>query len=81
MLVLEEPTAGVDVGARADFYRLIDQACEQGLAVLLASSDAEEVCELAHRVLEVERGRVRDELTGARVTEENVAAVAMGAQA
>jgi ribose transport system ATP-binding protein len=81
VLVLEEPTAGVDVGARADFYRLIDQACEHGLAVLLASSDAEEVCELSHRVLVFERGRVRDELTGARLTEENVAAVAMGAQA
>jgi len=81
VLVLEEPTAGVDVGARADLYRLIDRACEQGLAVLLASSDAEEVCELAHRVLVFERGRVRDELTGARLTEENVAAVAMGAAA
>jgi ribose transport system ATP-binding protein len=80
LLVLEEPTAGVDVGARADFYRLIDDACDHGLAVLLASSDAEEVCELSHRVLVFERGRVRDELTGTRVTEENVAAVAMGAE-
>jgi ribose transport system ATP-binding protein len=81
VLLLEEPTAGVDVGARAEFYRLINDACAAGLAVVLASSDEEEVCEMSDRVLVFGRGTVREELAGARVTVEQVAAAAMGGTA
>jgi ribose transport system ATP-binding protein len=81
VLLLEEPTAGVDVGARAEFYRLINDACAAGLAVVLASSDEEEVCEMSDRVLVFGRGTVREELAGAQVTVERVAAAAMGGTA
>ncbi|MDR6449960.1 UNVERIFIED_ORG: ribose transport system ATP-binding protein [Burkholderia sp. 1263] len=62
LLILEEPTAGVDVGARADIYALVNQALERGLAVLLVSTDFEEVSNIAHRALIFNRGRVIDEI-------------------
>ncbi|EPO6700689.1 TPA: sugar ABC transporter ATP-binding protein [Pseudomonas aeruginosa] len=58
VLILEEPTAGVDVGAKADIYRLIQHALEQGLAVLLISTDFEEVANIAHRALVFSRAKV-----------------------
>ncbi|BFG79813.1 sugar ABC transporter ATP-binding protein [Paraburkholderia terrae] len=60
LLILEEPTAGVDVGARADIYALVNSALERGLAVLLISTDFEEVANIAHRALIFNRGRVID---------------------
>jgi ribose transport system ATP-binding protein len=60
LLILEEPTAGVDVGARADIYALVNDALERGLAVLLVSTDFEEVANIAHRALIFNRGRVID---------------------
>ncbi|MCY1283392.1 Ribose import ATP-binding protein RbsA [compost metagenome] len=58
LLILEEPTAGVDVGAKADIYRLIQHALDQGLAVLLISTDFEEVANIAHRALVFSRAQV-----------------------
>ena len=58
LLILEEPTAGVDVGAKADIYRLVQRALERGLAVLLISTDFEEVANIAHRALVFSRSTV-----------------------
>ena len=58
VLLLDEPTRGVDVGARADIYRLIRELTLQGAAVLLVSSEIEEVLGLADRILVVAEGRV-----------------------
>ena len=58
VLILDEPTRGVDVGAKADIYRLIRSFVTDGLAVLLISSELEEVLELSHRVLVMRRGRL-----------------------
>ncbi|MCB1486526.1 MAG: sugar ABC transporter ATP-binding protein [Bauldia sp.] len=74
LLVLEEPTIGVDVGSKAEIYSLINTALENGLAVLLVSSDFEEVERVAHRALVFDRGRPiaelsRNEITIARLTE------------
>ena len=62
LLVLEEPTFGVDVGSKAEIYRLLQEALDQGLAVLLISSDFEEVAGICHRALIFDRGRVTAEL-------------------
>jgi ribose transport system ATP-binding protein len=70
--VFDEPTAGVDVGARVEVYQFIKELCEGGAAVLLVSSDLPEVVNLAHRVYVVHRGRVRAELEGDAITEEGV---------
>ncbi|MFD6874133.1 MULTISPECIES: sugar ABC transporter ATP-binding protein [unclassified Streptomyces] len=68
LLVLEEPTAGVDVGAKSTLYRLLDDALADGLAVLLISTDFEEVAGVCHRALVFVRGSVAAELTGAALT-------------
>ena len=69
LLLLDDPTLGVDVGAKAAIYRLVRQAAAQGSAVLVASSDAKELVALCGRVLLVDRGRVTGELTGSALTE------------
>lgn len=74
ILVLNEPTTGVDVGARADVYDLIKTLCEQGAGVLVVSSDLPEILHLCHRAYVVHRGRLRAELQGAGLTEEAVLA-------
>ncbi|MEV8531567.1 sugar ABC transporter ATP-binding protein [Streptomyces sp. NPDC051211] len=68
LLILEEPTASVDVGAKATVYRLLDDALAAGLAVLLVSTDFEEVAGVCHRALVFVRGSVGAELTGAALT-------------
>jgi ribose transport system ATP-binding protein len=72
VLLLDEPTRGVDVGARSEIYALIHRLAEEGAAILLVSSEVPEVLGLAHRVLVVREGRVvheapADELDEARV--------------
>ena len=60
LLILEEPTRGVDVGARQEIYRQIRQLADQGLGILLISSDAEEVAGLADRSIALAGGRVTE---------------------
>ena len=62
LLILEEPTIGVDVGAKADIYHLLQLSLSKGLAVLLISSDFEEVERICHRALVFSRGRVAAEI-------------------
>ncbi|MFJ9613878.1 sugar ABC transporter ATP-binding protein [Streptomyces noursei] len=68
LLILEEPTAGVDVGAKTAVYRLLRDALAGGLAVLLLSTDFEEVTDVCHRALVFVRGAVTAELTGEALT-------------
>ncbi|WOP19250.1 sugar ABC transporter ATP-binding protein [Raineyella sp. LH-20] len=62
LLLLDEPTRGVDVGARSEIYRIIVELARQGMAVIMASSDMPEVMGLAHRTLVMQQGAVRGEL-------------------
>ncbi|MFI1369464.1 sugar ABC transporter ATP-binding protein [Streptomyces griseochromogenes] len=68
LLILEEPTASVDVGAKAAIHRLLDEALAAGLAVLLISTDFGEVADLCRRALVLVRGTVTAELTGPALT-------------
>jgi ABC-type sugar transport system ATPase subunit len=61
--ILDEPTKGVDIGARAEMHRLIRERAGEGMAFLLISSDLPELIGLAHRVLVMHKGRIADELT------------------
>ncbi|MDQ1727438.1 MAG: galactofuranose transport system ATP-binding protein, partial [Frankiaceae bacterium] len=69
ILMLDEPTRGIDVGAKAEVRRLIDELAEQGLGVLLISSETEELVDGSHRVLVLREGAIVDELRGDRLTE------------
>ncbi|WP_336874037.1 ATP-binding cassette domain-containing protein [Rhodococcus qingshengii] len=81
VLLIDEPTRGVDVGAKAVIHQLIADIAATGVAVVLVSSEHEEVVGLAHRVLVMRRGRVIEELTGDDVSEDRVVQAALGAAA
>ena len=71
VFIFDEPTVGVDVGARAEIYAFIRDLCEGGAAVVLVSSDLPEVLHLSHRLHVFHRGKIQAELRGADITEEN----------
>jgi ABC-type sugar transport system ATPase subunit len=76
VLIADEPTRGVDVGAKRAIYDLIVSLAGEGTAVLLISSELEEVLGLAHRVLVMRRGRVVAQLAGEEMTESAILAAA-----
>ena len=78
LLILEEPTIGVDVGAKADIYHLLQSSLRKGLAVLLISSDFEEVERICHRALVFSRGQVVGEIPGQELTVAALTTVASG---
>jgi ribose transport system ATP-binding protein len=77
--VFEDPTAGVDVGAKADIYKLFNVALENGAAIVIVSTDFEEVANICHRALVFDRGRVVAELAGERLTADVLLAAASAA--
>ena len=79
VLLLDEPTRGVDVGAKAEVYRLIRQLAHDGMATLVISSDLPEVLTLSDRVLVMREGRLAGELSRAQATEEKILALALPA--
>jgi ribose transport system ATP-binding protein len=81
LLVAEDPTAGVDVGAKAEIYGLIARALDDGLAVIVVSTDFEEVAQICHRALVFNRGRIVAELTGEALTTEAVIMAASASEA
>lgn len=74
VLLVDEPTQGVDVGARAEIYKCLRDTASAGVAVIVASSDAQEVAGLSDKVAIFSRGRVVDTLQGDEVTEDNITA-------
>jgi ribose transport system ATP-binding protein len=72
ILLLDEPTRGIDVGAKAEVQALIDELAEDGLGVLLISADLEELVEGSDRIVVLKDGMVVGELTGGDLTEERV---------
>jgi ABC-type sugar transport system ATPase subunit len=78
VLALDEPTSGVDVGAREAIYAIIRHHASEGMAVLLASSDFQDFAHVCSRVLVLWEGAVVAELTGDQVTEDAILATVMG---
>jgi rhamnose transport system ATP-binding protein len=79
VLIADEPTRGIDVGAKQQIHGLIAELAASGMAVLLISSEIEEVLGLAHRVLVMRRGRIVQELAGDEATQEIVMRAAFAA--
>lgn len=79
LLLADEPTRGVDVGAKRAIYELISSLAREGMAVLLISSELEEVLELAHRILAIRNGRIVAEFAGGTVTMDGVLRACFGA--
>ena len=78
VLVLDEPTRGVDVGARSEIYELLVDSAERGLAVLMASSDLPELIGLCDRIAVLHDGRLAGVLPRGTATEEAIALLALG---
>lgn len=72
LLILDEPSRGVDVGARAEVYRVIRELAASGTAVLVVSSDNEELVSLCDRVVVMSEGAVTGELVGTAITEDEI---------
>ena len=77
VLLLDEPTKGIDVGAKAEMYQLIDQLAREGMAVVIVSSDLPELLGLADEIAVMREGRFMGTV-GGDCTEEEVMALAMG---
>ncbi|HSB00844.1 MAG TPA: sugar ABC transporter ATP-binding protein [Anaerolineales bacterium] len=78
VLLLDDPTRGVDVGTKAEFYALLTQLCNEGKTILFYSSDDEELVGLCDRVLVVHDGIIRTILSGKTLTKENLISASLG---
>ncbi len=81
LLLLNDPTKGVDVGSKAEFYGLLEQLQQSGTSIILYSSDDEELLGLCNRVLVLQDGRVNAELQAYMLTKEHLVAASMGGSA
>jgi ribose transport system ATP-binding protein len=78
VLLLDDPTRGVDVGTKAEFYALLTQLCNEGRTILFYSSDDEELVGLCDRVLVIHDGIIRTILSGKTLTKENLISASLG---
>jgi ribose transport system ATP-binding protein len=81
VLILDEPTRGVDIGAKHEIYKIIHELADAGVAIICISSELPEVIGICDRVLVMREGVLMGELSGNRVTQENIMALATHAEA
>ncbi len=79
VLVFDEPTRGIDVGAKVEIYKLINQLARQGVAILMVSSELPEILGMSDRIMVIREGRIRGFLNRAEATEEKIMEYATGA--
>lgn len=77
ILILDEPTRGIDVGARQEIYLLINALVQQGIAVIVISSELPEVLGLSDRVLVMHEGQIKADLINDNLTQEQVMEAAL----
>ena len=78
VLLMDEPTRGIDVGSKAEIYRLMHELAGNGAAILYASSDMEEILGVSDRVLVMYQGRITGELLREQLSEELIMQMAVG---
>ncbi len=78
LLILDEPTRGIDAGARGDVYRIIQELKERGLAILMISSDMEEIVQLSDRAVTMYHGRLNAEFVGEDINQGNLMSASFG---
>lgn len=81
LLLLDDPTKGVDVGTKSEFYHLLKQLTNAGATILFYSTDDQELLDLCPRILVMQDGRIKADLSGDRLTESNLVSASMGADA
>ena len=80
VLILDEPTRGVDVGAKREIYQLMNELAERGVPIIMVSSDLPEVIGVSDRIMVMHEGRISGELTRQEATQEKVMQLATGGQ-
>ncbi len=80
ILLLDEPTRGIDVGAREEIYDIINRMAQEGKTIIIVSSDLPELLKICPRIIVMYEGKIMGELEGAERTEENVMTLASGLQ-
>ncbi|MBM7648243.1 ribose transport system ATP-binding protein [Bacillus ectoiniformans] len=80
VLILDEPTRGVDVGAKREIYQLMNELTDRGVAIIMVSSELPEVLGMSDRILVVHEGRISGELTKEEATQEKIMTYATGGQ-
>jgi len=78
VLMIDEPTRGIDVGAKAEIHRLMSQLAGEGKAIIMVSSEMPEILGMSDRVIVIHEGRIAGEFTRAEVTQEKIMAAATG---
>jgi ribose transport system ATP-binding protein len=78
VLLLDEPTRGIDVGAKQEIYGLMEDLAESGVAILFASSEMEEILGMSDRALVMHEGQITGELSRDELSEESVMQLATG---
>ena len=78
VLLLDEPTRGIDVGAKQEIYKLMEQLADDGVAILFVSSELEEILRLSDRTLVMHQGQITGELRREELSEEAVMHLATG---
>ena len=81
LLILDEPTRGIDVGAKAEVHQIIDELAQQGMGIMMISSDLPEVLAMSDRIVVMREGRQMATLDRSEATQERVMAAAMGQKA
>ncbi len=79
VLILDEPTRGVDIGCKSEIYALMSRLVERGMAIWMISSEMEELLAMSDRVMVMHEGRIAGELKGSQITEEDIMMLAVGA--
>jgi ribose transport system ATP-binding protein len=72
ILIFDEPTRGIDVGAKSEIYRLLNDLARQGKAIIMISSELPEILRMSHRIIVMCEGRITGELTSAEATQEKI---------
>ncbi|MNL47253.1 Ribose import ATP-binding protein RbsA [compost metagenome] len=80
LLILDEPTRGVDVGAKREIYQLMNELTDRGVAIIMVSSELPEVLGMSDRIIVIHEGHLSGELTRDEATQEKIMTLATGGQ-
>lgn len=78
VLLIDEPSRGVDVGSKSEIHQFLKNSAKDGMSIIMVSSDMRELIELSHRIIVMRNGRIAGELSGSEISEESVLRLASG---
>ena len=79
-MILNEPTRGIDVGAKVEIYKLMEELCNRGIAVIMISSELPETVGIADRILVFKEGRIKGEFLRCDFSQKDILKIAVGGE-